>query len=66
MSLRDVAARGFKSEFDGSDGAILLHLAGLFYALPVDQESESDRAMLKRLRRERVERACVCLSWTWR
>lgn len=65
MNLRNMAAHGFKFDFASSEAAVLLRLAGLFCAMPIEQESESDREMLTRptigARRTLRRR----LTWTW-
>lgn len=66
MNLRNMWAHGFKFDFAASESAVLLRLAGLFCAMPIEQESESDREMLKRptVGARRILRRR--LSWTWR
>ncbi|WP_290218142.1 hypothetical protein [Corynebacterium atrinae] len=66
MNLRNMSAHGFKFNFVSSESAVLLRLAGLFCALPIKQESESDREMLKRPTEGARRTLRRRLSWTWR
>lgn len=66
MNLRNMAAHGFKFDFAPSEAAVLLRLAGLFCAMPIEREVESDRAMLNHPTAGARRRLRRRLSWTWR
>lgn len=66
MNLRNMAAHGFKFDFAPSEAAVLLRLAGLFCAMPIEREVEYDRAMLNHPTAGARRRLRRRLSWTWR
>jgi len=65
-NARNLAAHGFRFTFAGAETAVLLRLAGLFCALPVQLDTVELRRLLPQPLRESRRTLRRRLGWVWR